>query len=366
MQFSCNNADYYIHEPNLEFKNRNDLIIGLYDYENNVKTKLDTIQFLKFNKEYYNENCMVFSKKDTSIDFYFNVCDCELIHDTLKIKLRHIKSWEDYNLSATEFLKNIEISICNEKYEILYTAIRFPNLDRKIKVDTLNIQSRKLILSENNFSTGKQLIGELTLKTEQDSVFGSFNCSINSQKKALISDKEINVYEIYQLVNQVYVPYSRDTSKIKNVIEYPFIGNLGYGMNNVINKYLSTVEKLSQKEIDFINNQISEYPNGYSYGFYIDTTWTWTEKLIDCKIISKEDYISVKNVDLFDGGFELFNEKFGNCVVLLSKPLISQNRDIFIINEQFDNSSWCGTGKERTFLFKKVNNHWELRFLLYH
>ena len=59
--------------------------------------------------------------------------------------------------------------------------------------------------------------------------------------------------------------------------------------------------------------------------------------------------------------FEPFND-----FVFISKPLISNDRNIMIIYEFFYDNHFCSTGKQRTYMFKKINNKWNLIYLYYH
>jgi hypothetical protein len=358
--FSCINTNTSKKNSNIEYnsnlqiKDRYDLFAKIYGFDQwmsfppNSKLR-DTINAVIRHSYKLNSDCQVFeySKFYKTPILYFGVCECELNNHSLEISLSSIDA-----LSL-----EIRIRINGHNFEADY---------QPYETDTVKVLLKQLTLSSDNYNAGNELIGELTLNTKNDSIQGKFKCIINNQNNHDTSNiklQEISESEIYTFINEAYLPYCIDTSAVKKIFQFPKNGHLLGAFKLDILDYLKNKEKLSHQELKFILDQLISI-DGREYSFDYDTIWSWSEqKLHNVEIINKSNYERIKSY--WPDSLEEFSNLYKNGLVFISRPLISNDRNFLIINEFFDDNSFCVTDKERTYVFEKISNKWNLVHLLY-
>lgn len=323
-------------------------------------TLKDTINILKRYECNLNPDCQVYVFRENRPSDYFGVCESIIKDEGIVICLRPIdKGAYERGILSSE----IVIEINDDKYDIVY----YHNYHKKafndsIVTDTSEIKMKHLKLSTNNFVQGAEILGELTIVNDRDSVHGQFRCIINEDRNkrdtSSIRLKEIREEEIYEFLNTVYLPNCIDTSETKKILEYTQ-NRIHFSEKSHIYLYLRNIEKLSDGELKFLQEQNELYQKTQLNQAF-DTDWRWnSEKLSNVRVEKYNDYkkLGVNSTITHKNLYE-------NGVVILSKPLISNDRNLMIIYEYFENNPMCSTGSIRTYVFKKVNNKWVITNLI--
>lgn len=367
--FACTEKGQKIEiAPDIDISNRYDIYSKIFEerlkyiaiYPENPSLK-DTINILKRYVCNLNPDCQVFIYNNNKPTGYFGVCGSEIKSDGILIYLRPIDKGA-YNRGILS--SEIKIEIKDDKYDIVY----YKNYLKKaysdsVVTDTIEIQRKHLKLSSNKLIKEEEVLGELTLITTNDSIHGQFRYRLkenrNKKDTSNIQFEKIGKDEIHDFLNKVYIPNCIDTSEAKKIFEYTR-NRINFSNKSHIYLYLKNIEKLSHDELNFLQEQNESYQEAQKKS-YFDTTWIWKQdKLNNVRIGKNEDYEKIdasKNIthkDFYDNG-----------LVILSKPLISNNREIMIIYEQFETNPMCMTGKIRTYVFKKINNKWAITNLIY-
>jgi len=368
---SCNNLQNRIDfDENIKLDTSYALFFELYNdiinYEMpNIKNqKFDTAKVLTVFDTNLNHYSQVFVFDNDKPILNFGICECEKNEDNLLIILKPIQN--KYK-NASDYSNKIEIKVGENYFETKYFTSYYNKKNAKVIYDTIQINYEELKLSQKISKIGDVAIGEICLYTEIDTIKGKFKIEVEADRNLRDTNfTPITDNDIYDFMNNCYIKFCRDTSEIKKIFEYQTQGNINKAYKPIFESYLISVEKYSQKEIDFLKTQLPK-SNTNSYNNLYDTSWIWkTDRIENAKIVYKNEIDKIKNNDSTGlANSNMFRTKFENGFVFVSKPLISNDRKIVIINEYFETNSWCGTGKSRSFIFKKIGKIWTLIYLLY-
>jgi hypothetical protein len=98
--------------------------------------------------------------------------------------------------------------------------------------------------------------------------------------------------------------------------------------------------------------------------FSTDSAYNWDQsKLKDVRVISNKELddlnkYKIKPHALFDSLYAKWKQKFGYGYTCISYPMYNPYTKRMFINEWIENNYFCGTGKDRRFVYTKVNGKW--------
>jgi hypothetical protein len=156
--------------------------------------------------------------------------------------------------------------------------------------------------------------------------------------------------DAYNFINTYYLPRLDTMPTGRKIFIYP-IGGVDFKKNFEISK-----ERLS---IEYSGDTTQQIPNLSPTIFSIDSTFKWDgRKLLNTRII--KDSIAVTFNDKNIKYYKLWHSKYGYGYMCISYPQYNANTNRLEISEWLENSSFCGTGRNRKFYYNKIPGGWKI------
>ena len=163
--------------------------------------------------------------------------------------------------------------------------------------------------------------------------------------------------EAYAFINKYYLPRLDTTPIHRRIFVHPLSGiNFQKIFENdsilLVEKYLKDSVKTQTSD-----NKLHPPPSGL-----YNNNYNWDEqRFVNTSLASDslQKQLSKHRGNGYLNNLKAFRKQFGDGYMIISYPLYNAHTNKLIINEWLEDAGWCGTGKDRKYLFKKIPGGWE-------
>jgi len=161
--------------------------------------------------------------------------------------------------------------------------------------------------------------------------------------------------EAYAFLNKYYLP-RLDTLRIgRKLFTHP---QKGTDFTELFKTDSALI--VAKYSVDSVNKKAYQHDNTPPGILYDD--YNWDVRKLQRTIIADDSLVKVieRRGKTHIADISAFRKRFGLGYMIISYPQYNPNTNILVINEWLEDSSWCGTGRDNKFFYKKTANGWQI------
>nr|WP_294943607.1 hypothetical protein [uncultured Mucilaginibacter sp.] len=172
------------------------------------------------------------------------------------------------------------------------------------------------------------------------------------KKRAAADFKPLGETEAYDFINRYYLPHLDTLPYKRKIFIHPITGR---DFCEVFKRDSLALVKKTKGNNPNVREVITLPPTE----FY-DTTRKWNGSLLkNVRLIKQNEVIDISiEGDDFTRRLALWRKRFGIGYVSISYPQYNPHTKKLFFREWVEDGGWCGTGREREFLFVRVAGGW--------